>query len=134
MTETLHGVAITDPYRWLEDQNSPETRTWLDAQIAYTQAFLGRIPVREKIQQRLAQLTRIDSYGIPMERHGRYFFSRRLANENRASICMRTGLEGKDEVLVNPADISKDESTSVFIWGHTGWQTADLWRPAGRRG
>ena len=94
VTETLHGVAITDPYRWLEDQNSPETRAWLNAQIDYTQAFLGRIPVREKIKQRLAQLTRIDSYGIPIERHGRYFFSRRLANENRASICMRAGSAG----------------------------------------
>ena len=119
VTETLHGVAITDPYRWLEDQNSPETRAWLNAQIGYTQAFLNRLPVREKIKQRLAQLIRIDSYTIPIERHGRYFFSRRLANENRASICMRTGLEGKDEVLVNPSDVSKDETTSVFIWGVT---------------
>jgi len=116
VTDTLHGIAITDPYRWLEDQSSPETRAWLDAQIGYTQAFLSRIPVRDKIQKRLAQLARIDSYGIPAERHGRYFFSRRLANENRASICMRTGLGGKEEVLVNPADISTDETTSVFIW------------------
>src|SRR5580704_7265972 len=43
VTETLHGVAITDPYRWLEDQNSPETRAWLNAQIDYTQSFLSQI-------------------------------------------------------------------------------------------
>jgi protease II len=73
VTDTLHGVAITDPYRWLEDQNSPETRAWLDAQIQYTQTFLSRIPIREKVKQRLAQLSRIDSYGFPTERHGRYF-------------------------------------------------------------
>jgi len=115
----LHGVAITDPYRWLEDQNSPETRAWLDAQIEYTQTFLSRMPVREKIKQRLTELSRIDSYGFPTERHGRYFFSRRLANENRASICMRTGLDGVDEVLVNPADIGKDETVTVFIGGIT---------------
>src|ERR1039457_4530787 len=102
VTDTLHGVAITDPYRWLEDQNSPETRAWLEAQIQYTQTFLSRIPVRDKVKQRLAQLSRIDSYGFPTERHGRYFFSRRLANENRGSICMRTGLDGKDEVLSTP--------------------------------
>ena len=119
VTDTLHGVAITDPYRWLEDQNSPETRAWLDAQIQYTQTFLSRIPIREKVKQRLAQLSRIDSYGFPTERHGRYFFSRRLANENRGSICMRTGLDGKDEVLVNPADIGKDETTTVFLAGIT---------------
>jgi prolyl oligopeptidase len=119
VTDALHGVAITDPYRWLEDQNSPETRAWLDAQIKYTQGFLSRIPVREKVKQRLAELSRIDSYGMPIERRGRYFFSRRLANENRGSICMRTGLEGKDEVLVNPADVSKDETATVFVGGVT---------------
>jgi len=119
ITETLHGVTITDPYRWLEDQDSPETRAWLDAQIRYTQQFVGGIAVRDKIKQRLSQLSRIDTYGLPTERHGRYFFSRRLANENRASICMRLGLDGKDEVLVNPADISNDETTSVFISGIT---------------
>ncbi len=119
VTETLHGVAVTDNYRWLEDQNSPETRAWLDAQIKYTQAFLSRIPVRGKVKQRLEQLSRIDSYGFPTERHGRYFFTRRLANENRDSICMRTGLDGKDEVLINPADISKDESTSILLHGVT---------------
>jgi prolyl oligopeptidase len=119
VTDTLHGVAITDPYRWLEDQNSPETRAWLDAQIQYTQGFLSGLPVREKVKQRLTELSRIDSYGFPTERRGRYFFSRRLANENRASICMRTGLDGADEVLVNPADIGKDETASVFIGGVT---------------
>ena len=119
VTDTLHGVAITDPYRWLEDQNSPETRAWLDAQIRYTQTFLSRIPVRDKVKQRLEQLSRIDSYGFPTERHGRYFFGRRLANENRGSICIRTGLDGKDEVLVNPADIGKDETTTVFLAGVT---------------
>ena len=119
VTDSLHGVAITDPYRWLEDQNSPETRAWLDAQIEYTQSFLRRIPEREKVRQRLAQLSRIDSYGFPTERQGRYFFSRRLANENRGSICMRTGLDGKDEVLVNPADVGNDETTTVFIAGIT---------------
>ena len=119
VTDILHGVAITDPYRWLEDQNSPQTRAWLKAQIQYSEAFLSRLPMRGKVKQRLEQLSRIDSYGIPIARHGRYFFSRRLANENRASICMRNGLHGQDEVVVNPADISKDESTTVFLAGIT---------------
>jgi prolyl oligopeptidase len=71
--------------------------------------------VRDKVKQRLEQLSRIDSYGLPSERHGLYFFSRRLANENRGSICMRTSLDGQDEVLVNPADIAKDETTTVLL-------------------
>src|ERR1017187_9916501 len=84
--------------------------------------ILSPIPCTElhdKVKQRLAPLSRIDSYGFPTYRHGRYFFSRRLANENRGSICIRTGLDGKDEVLVNPADIGKDETTTVFLAGVT---------------
>jgi prolyl oligopeptidase len=119
VTDVLHGVSITDPYRWLEDQNSPETRAWLDAQIRYSQAFLSRLPMRDTVRHRLEQLSRIDSYGMPIERRGRYFFSRRLASENRSSICMRQSLDAKDEVLMNPADISKDESTTVFLAGVT---------------
>ena len=46
VTETLHGITITDPYRWLEDQDSPETRAWLDRQNQYTQAYLTTIPGR----------------------------------------------------------------------------------------
>jgi prolyl oligopeptidase len=115
VTETLHGVGITDPYRWLEDQNGPETRAWLDSQIAYTNRFVSRLPMRDTVKRRLEQLSRIDNYSFPMERQGHYFFSRRLANENRSSICMRAAVHAKDEVLVNPADISRDESTSVSI-------------------
>ncbi|HTQ54380.1 MAG TPA: prolyl oligopeptidase family serine peptidase [Bryobacteraceae bacterium] len=119
VTDNLHGVSITDNYRWLEDQNSPETRAWLDAQIKYTESFLSRIPVRGKVKQRLTELSRIDSYGLPIVRGDHYFFSRRLANENRASICMRSGVDGKDEVVVNPSDISQDESTTVSLGGVT---------------
>jgi prolyl oligopeptidase len=114
VTETLHGVSITDPYRWLEDQNSPETRAWLGAQNAYTRAYLDKIPGRDKLKQRLAELSRVDAVGLPVVRNGRYFFSRRGANENQASICMRSGFDGKDEVLVDPKTFG-DESYSVAL-------------------
>jgi prolyl oligopeptidase len=116
VTETLHGVAITDPYRWLEDQNSPETRSWLEAENAYTRAYLDKIPGREKLKQRLTALGRVDAVGLPTLRNGRYFFTRRFANENRSSICMRVGFEGKDEVLVDPATVG-DESWSINLMG-----------------
>src|SRR5260370_34923575 len=94
VTENFHGVAIADPYRWLEDQNSPETRVWLDQQIHYTQSFLSGIPVREKIKQRLEQLSRIDSYGLPAERQGRHCFSWGWGNETRPPVAFTTVLEG----------------------------------------
>ncbi len=116
VTETLHGVTITDPYRWLEDQNSPETRSWLAAQNAYTRAYLERIPGRDELKQRLTAIGRVDAVGLPAVRGGRYFFTRRLANENRNSICMRPGFEGKDEVLVDSSTVG-DETHSINLMG-----------------
>ena len=115
VTENLHGTKVTDPYRWLEDQDNPQTRAWIDAQNQYTLAYLSRVQGRDKIQQRLEALRRYDSRSIPVVRGERYFYSRRLKNENRSSICMRIGLNGEDQVLVNPVDVSADESTTVGI-------------------
>src|SRR5580704_18142595 len=114
VTETLHGVTITDPYRWLEDQDSPETRAWLDRQNQYTQAYLTGIAGREKLRQRLTEISRVDSVATPIVRHGRYFFTRRLASENRASICMRTGFTGEDRVIVDPNSVG-DEGVSIDL-------------------
>ena len=115
VADMLHGTKITDPYRWLEDQDSPQTRAWIDSQNQYTQAYLARIDGREKLRQRLEALRRYDTRSIPVARAGRYFYSRRLKNENRSSICVRTGLNGPDEILVNPAEVSADESTTIGL-------------------
>jgi prolyl oligopeptidase len=54
--DTLHGVKLVDPYRWLEDQQSPETRAWIDEQNRYTRALLDPLPGRDRIATRLAEL------------------------------------------------------------------------------
>ncbi|HKY06074.1 MAG TPA: S9 family peptidase, partial [Blastocatellia bacterium] len=59
--ETLHGVTITDPYRWLEDKDSPETRAWLKEQNEYTDSLLGALPGREAIRKRLTELLKIET-------------------------------------------------------------------------
>jgi prolyl oligopeptidase len=55
-SDTLHGVTIADPYRWLEDQAAPETRAWIDAQNASTHAVIDALPGRERIERRLTEL------------------------------------------------------------------------------
>lgn len=115
ITETLHGVTVADPYRWLEDQDSPETRAWIEEQNRYTQSVVGTLPGRDAIHKRLEQLLKIDTIGIPTARGDRYFFSKRLATQNQSVIYMRQGLKGKDEVLVDPNKMSADQTTSVGI-------------------
>lgn len=115
VTDTLHGVTIADPYRWLEDQNSPETRSWINAQNEYSASVLGSLPGRTQIRERLTQLLKIDTIGVPIARGGRYFFSKRRADQNQGVIYVRNGLAGKDEVLIDPNTMSADQTTSAFI-------------------
>src|SRR5216684_4572407 len=114
-SETIHGVTIRDPYRWLEDQQSPETRAWIDAQNAYTRSVLDPLPGRAAISNRLEELLKTDRVGTPMMRNRRYFFMRRLADQNQFTICLRNSLDGSDQVLIDPNKSGGDQTTSVNI-------------------
>lgn len=115
VVETLHGIEVTDPYRWLEDQDSPETRAWIETQDAYTRAFLARSPQRAPITNRLTELARIDSMGMPTVRKGVYFFSRRRVDDELPILYRRIGLDGADEVLLDPHSLSEDKTTSISL-------------------
>jgi len=115
VVDVLHGVSISDPYRWLEDQQSPETRAWIDAQNAYTQSVIGALPGREKIEGELSALMRVDRVETLTERAGRYFFEMRPADKELYLICMRDGPAGPDQVLIDPHPLSSDHTTSVDL-------------------
>lgn len=115
LRETIHGISIADPYRWLEDQKSPETRAWIEAESAYTQKFLDDIPGRKALRQRFAELLKIDTVSTPVVCQGRYFFSKRLANQDLSIIYLRQGIDGHDEVLVDPHPMSRDHMVSVSM-------------------
>lgn len=115
VSETFHEIKIVDSYRWLEDQDSPETRDWIAAQTAYRKQVTDPMPGRDSIRKRLTELMRVDSVGMPQEQGGVYFLSKRSADEDQAKLYMRRGLQGADEVLIDPMSISNDPSTSVSI-------------------
>ena len=92
--ETLHGVDVVDPYRWLEDQESKETREWIDRQNRYTQSILSALPGRETLKRRLTELLKIESVGMPVERGGRYFYSKRRADQDLSVLYVRKGRTG----------------------------------------
>src|SRR5215470_8100921 len=113
VTENVNGTTIVDPYRWLEDGKSPETRAWIASEIKYTDEYLSQVKVRPEIAKRITELVRAESYSVPIERAGSYFFTKRLAEENQASIYVRRGLHGSDEKLVDALKLSADQNTSV---------------------
>src|SRR5262245_25975556 len=115
VTDTLHGVPIADPYRWLEDKDAPETRTWVRAQMAYTMDQLGKIAGRDQVVATLAKYSRLDARSIPSLRGKRLFFTTRKADQQQSVLAMRESSEGSDVVLVDPNPMSADHSTSVTL-------------------
>ncbi len=117
VVETLHGVVVRDPYRWLEDAGAPETKAWTEAQNACTAAYLAGSPRRGPIGQRLARLLGIGSLGVPTPAGGRYFYERREAGQNHPVLYVRDGAEGEDRALVDPNALSGD-GTTALDWYH----------------
>ncbi len=115
ITEILHGVSVTDPYRWLEDPHSPRTRNWLEEQITYARAYLDAIPGRERIRKRVKELLAIQSVSAPLKVGNRYFFSKRTPYQEQPVITMREGLTGSDVPLIDPAEKHEGSATAVGI-------------------
>ncbi len=113
--ETLHGVTISDPYRWLEDQESAETRAWINQQNDYTHKLLDSWPGRERLEKRLTELKKVERIYSPIERNGRLFYRKREADQEQYVIYARQGEAGKEEVLIDPNPMSPDHSTNVDI-------------------
>ena len=115
VVDTLHGVEVADPYRWLEDQEAPETRAWIDTQNAHTDTVLNALPGRDELRAAAAAVLERDAVGLPSERGGRYFFSKRGADQDLAVVYVRDGLDGADRVLIDPHPMSPNHTTSVEL-------------------
>jgi len=113
VTEVLHGVKITDPYRWLEDQDSPRTREWLVAQREYARSYLDAVSGRACIRKRIRELLDVETYDSIHKVGQRYFFRKRLPGQEQPCVCFREGAEGTDHLLINPADRGTGPYTAV---------------------
>lgn len=113
--DSFHGTQIEDPYRWLEDAKSPQTRAWIESQMKYTEDYLSQVKIRSHIVGDMISLDRVDVCYMPRLRGDRIFFMKRLADENQASLYMRNGLKGEDVRLIDGDKLSPDQNTSVNI-------------------
>jgi prolyl oligopeptidase len=113
VVDILHGVPITDPYRWLEEQDSLRTRNWIDEQTCYARAYLDSIPGRERIRARIREFLAIETYDSLQKAGGRYFFRKRLPDQEQACIYMREGADGGDHLLIDPAERGTGRFTAV---------------------
>ena len=115
VTDDYFGTKITDDYRWLEDAKSPETQEFISQENAYTQRYMQQARIRPQIANDLDGLMQVSSWSLPIQRGDDLFFLTRLAGEDQASIYVRHGWTGKDQRLVDPAQLSRDPNTSVNL-------------------
>lgn len=111
--DDYHGVKIGDPYRWLEDDNSAETKLWVDAQNKTTNTFLSKIPFKEKIKERLTALWNYDKMSAPYKKGKLYFSYRNNGLQNQSVFYSQTSLLDKPVVVLDPNTLSKDGTTSL---------------------
>ena len=111
--DDYHGTRVADPYRWLEDANSPQTQAWVEAQNALTFEYLRHLPAREGIKQRLTQLWDYEKYGVPFKEGGRYFYSKNTGLQNQSVIYTARSLADQPVELLDPNKLSADGTVSL---------------------
>lgn len=116
VVETFHGVAVPDPYRWLEDGESAEVRAWTAAQNARTEEILGGVPGRAALEARLRELFLVGTVSSPVVRGARCFFLKRTGDQNQPILYVRDGLEGEERVLVDPNSASAEGLMALDWW------------------
>jgi prolyl oligopeptidase len=114
--DTLHGHKITDPYRWLENSQAPDTQQYVHEELAYTRSVLDPLPGRVQIHQRLTQLLSIGTIGTPQLGGKYYFYTRREGTQNQPVLFVREGIHGKDRVLVDVNQLAADGTVALDWW------------------
>ena len=112
----IHGHKIADPYRWMEDSNSPATEEYVREQLAYTRSILDPLPGRAQIHERLKELLSIGTIGTPQIGGKYYFYTRREGSQNQPVLLVREGVHGKDRTLVDVNQLAADGTVALDWW------------------
>jgi prolyl oligopeptidase len=114
--DRLHGVEVADPYRWLEDLESPETAAWVAAENRVTTGYLATIPEREPIRRRLTELWNYEKYDVPTKQGARYFFAKNDGLQNQSVIYTLDRLDGTPRKLIDPNTLSGDGTIALTAY------------------
>jgi len=115
VTDDYFGTKIVDNYRWLEDANSAETKTFIEKENVYAARYMEQARIRPDVVEDLDALEHVSRWGTPIQRGNDLFFTKLLGGEDQASIYVRHGWAEKDQRLVDPAQFSRDPDTSVLL-------------------
>ena len=111
--DDYHGVKVADPYRWLEDLDSEETRKWVEAENKLSFGYLAAIPQRNMLKERLTKLWNYEKYGIPFKEGNRYFYTRNSGLQNQAVLYTVTALDAQPQLVLDPNTLSPDGTVAL---------------------
>lgn len=116
-TDNYFGINVSDPYRWLENDTSAETKEWVKTEQNYTENYLSKIPFREKIKKRYKELLNYDKFGWASKYGDYIIYSKMEGLQNQSVYYIQKGLDGEAKVLIDPNKLSEDGSVSVELDG-----------------
>ena len=117
--DQYHGIAVADPYRWMEDVDSPETRAWVEAEAKLTRDYLASIPGRDRIARRLTEIWNYERWGAP-EKHGtQWFFTHNDGLQNQSVLFAAADPAKPARVLLDPNTLSKDGTVAFKGAGYS---------------
>jgi len=114
-TETIHGVSVSDPYQWLEDSSNPKVRSWIAAQQKYTASLLDQRPEVAGLRRDVLAVSDIEEAQRVLFRSGRYYILKKIPGHEIASLYVRAGESGKEELLIDPNTWSADHSDTIEL-------------------
>ena len=107
------GTKVADPYRWLEDDNSEETKEWVEAENKVTDQYLSSIPFYKKVKSRLEEMWNYAKYSSPFKEGEWYYFYKNDGLQNQSVLYRQKGLTGSSEVFIDPNKMSKDGTAAI---------------------
>jgi prolyl oligopeptidase len=113
--ERIHGISVSDPYQWLEDSASPQTRAWIKSQQEYTSALLSNRPEMEALRKGVYALTDIEEAQKIIWRQGRYFILKKMPGHEIAALYLREGESGPEKLLLDPSSWSNDHTDTLDL-------------------
>lgn len=115
-TDTYFGTAVSDPYRWLEDDKSEETKAWVTAQNKVTFGYLDKIPYRAQFREAIEKLFNYPKYSAPFRKGEWYYFYKNNGLQNQSVLYRQKGLKGTPEVVIDPNTLSADGTTRLSLF------------------
>lgn len=111
--DDYHGTTVADPYRWLEDPDSPDSQAWIKAQNQLTMGYLAEIPERQRLRDRITELWNYEKLGTPFKRGDRYFYFKNDGLQNQSVLYTLPALDAKPRILLDPNTLSEDGTVAL---------------------